>query len=172
MKRIFITALVVFGLVTVANAAEVKVGFVDLQKAMATSAAGQSAKAKMDTEVQAVQDEVQKRQADLQALQESLKKQMALLSAEAKQEKDLDFQQQVRDYKSFVQGKQEQLRLKEKSLTEQILRDLGTQSAKLCKKEGVSVLLEKGQLVYAVDSIDYTDALIKMYDAEYTDSHK
>jgi len=172
MKRIVIALLVVFSLVTVANASELKVGFVDLQKALSLSAAGQAAKAKMDSEFKTVQAEAQKRQKDLQALQESLKKQLALLSAEAKQEKEIDFQQQVKDYQRFTKDKQEQLRLKEKSFTEQILRDLGAQTANLCKKEGISLMLEKGQLVYALDGIDYTDALIKAYDADYKDSHK
>jgi outer membrane protein len=172
MKRIIIALIVVFGVVTVANASDLKVGFVDLQKALITSAAGQAAKVKMDNELKTVQAEAQKRQGDLQALQESLKKQVALLSAEAKQEKELDFQQQVKDYQRFTKDKQEELRLKEKSFTEQILRDLGAQTTILCKKKDISMMLEKGQLVYAVDSIDYTDALIKAYDKEYKDSHK
>jgi len=172
MKRLIIALLVVFSVVTVANAAEFKIGFVNLQKALITSAAGTAAKAKMDSELKSVQAEAQKRQEDLKALQQSLQKQVALLSAEAKQEKELDFQQQVKDYQRFTKDKQEQLRLKEKSFTEQILRDLGAQTTKLCEKENISMMLEKGQLVYAVDSIDYTDALIKAYDAVYKNSHK
>lgn len=172
MKRIVIALLVVFSVVSVANAAELKVGFVDLQKALITSEAGKAAKAKMDSELKSVQAEAQKKQADLKSLQEALKKQVALLSADAKQEKQLDFQQQVKDYQRFTKDKQEQLRLKEKSLTEQILRDLGDQTRKLCKKDGISMMFEKGQLVYAVEAIDYTDKLIKAYDAAYKSGHK
>ena len=172
MKRIVIAVLMIFCLGTIAGAAELKIGFVNLQKALSLSAAGQAAKAKMDIELKSVQDEVQKRQADLTALQESLKKQLALLSVEAKQEKERDFQQQVKDYQRFTKDQQEAMRSKEMMFTQQILRDLGAQVVKMSKDKGLLMMFEKGQLVYAADSSDYTDALIKAYDAAYKDSHK
>ena len=52
MKRIVIAVLMCLSLVATASAADVKLGYVDLQKALSTSAAGQAAKAKMDSEIQ------------------------------------------------------------------------------------------------------------------------
>lgn len=172
MKRTLIALVMVLCLGTVASAADLKIGFVDLQKALMTSAAGQAAKAKMDAELQSIQAEVLKKQADLTALQESLKKQVALLSAEARQQKESEFQQQVRDYQRFTKDQQDAMASKEAAFTKQILRDLGAQVVAMSKSEGITVMLEKGQLVYATDTIDYTDALIKAYDATYTDSHQ
>lgn len=172
MKRTFIALLMVLCIGTVASAADLKIGFVDLQKALMTSAAGQSAKAKMDAELQTIQAEILKKQTDLTALQESLKKQVALLSAEARQQKESEFQQQVRDYQRFTKDQQDAMAAKEASFTKQILRDLGAQVVTMSKSEGITVMLEKGQLVFATDAIDYTDALIKAYDASYTDSHQ
>jgi len=172
MKRIVIAVLMCLSLVATASAADVKLGYVDLQKALTTSVAGQSAKAKMDSEIKAIEDDVKKRESDLRALQESLQKQAALLSADARQEKELDFKQQVKDHQRFVKDKQEEMRGKEMSYTQQILRDLGAQVVELSKKESITMMFEKSQLVYAVDAIDYTDALIKAYDAVYKDSHK
>ncbi|MEA3465291.1 MAG: OmpH family outer membrane protein [Thermodesulfobacteriota bacterium] len=172
MKRFVIAVLMIFCLGSVAGAADLKIGFVDLQKALSLSAAGQAAKAKMDNELQSVQAEVLKRQGDLTALQESLKKQLALLSVEAKQEKEREFQQQVKDYQRFTKDQKEAMRSKEMMFTKQILRDLSAQVMILSKDKGVAMMFEKGQLVYAVDSIDFTDELINAYDAEYNDSHK
>ena len=172
MKRIVIAVVIILSLVTVAGAIELKIGFVDLQKALSLSAAGQSAKAKMDSELQTVQAEVLKRQSDLTALQESLKKQIALLSIEAKQEKERDFQQQVKDFQRFTKDQQEAMRSKEMAFTQQILRDLGAQVVTMSNEKGIAMMFEKGQLVFADDSTDYTDALIKVYDGVYKDSHK
>ena len=172
MKRIVVATLMIFSLVTVAGAADLKIGYVNLQKALTLSAAGQAAKAKMDSEMKAIELDVKKRQADLSALQESLQKQAALLSDDAKHEKEREFQQQVKDYQRFAKDKQDEMRAKEMSFTQQILGDLATQVKTLSKEQGVSMMFEQGQLVYAVDSIDYTDKLIKAYDAQYKDSHK
>jgi len=172
MKRIVIAVLMCLSLVATASAADVKLGYVDLQKALTMSAAGQAAKAKMDSEIKTIEDDVKKRESDLRALQESLQKQAALLSAEARQEKELDFKQQVKDHQRFVKDKQEEMRSKEMTYTQQILRDLGAQVVTMSQDKGITMMFEKSQLVYAVDAIDYTDALIKAYDAVYKDSHK
>ncbi|MBN2645639.1 MAG: OmpH family outer membrane protein [Desulfuromonadaceae bacterium] len=172
MKRVWMVLLALCLMATTVQAADLKVGYVDLQKALALSEAGKTAKAKLDSEVKAVEEEVKQRQSDLTALQESLKKQVAMLSDEAKREKELEFQQQVKDYQRFVKDKQEEMRGKEMAFTQQILRDLGKQVVDLSEAEKVTVMMEKGQLVYAVDSIDYTDKLIKAYDKVYKEGHK
>lgn len=172
MKRILVCALLLLSFTALASAAELKVGYVDLQKALSMSAAGQAAKLKIDAEIATIEQEVQKRQADLTALQESLKKQAALLSDDAKREKEREFQQQVKDFQRFTKDKQEEMRSKEMAYTQQILRDLGAQVVAISKDKGLTMMFEKGQLVYAVDGIEYTDALIKAYDAVYKDAHK
>ncbi len=172
IRVIALTAAVMFCFASVSGAAAMKIGFVDLQKALITSAAGQAAKAKMDVEVKKVEKEVKKRQQELSSAQQALQKQLALLSDTAKQEKELAFQQKVKDYKRFAKDKQDQLKSKEMMLTQQIIKDLRVQVQQLCKDKGLSMIFEKGQLVYAVDAVDYTDALIKSYNASYNKNHK
>ncbi|MFO7831761.1 MAG: OmpH family outer membrane protein [Desulfuromonadaceae bacterium] len=175
MKRLSVSflALILTALfvATSVSAAEVKLGFVDLQKALSASQAGQAAKQKMETEIADIEDQVKQRQADLQALQDSLKKQMGMLSDDAKEEKEVEFEQRVRDYQRYVKDKQDEMKSSEERYTQQILRDLGQQVVTLSEKEGVSMMMEKSQLVYAAPALDYTDKLIEMYDKEYKESH-
>ena len=175
MKRLSVSflALMLTSLfvATSVSAADVKLGFVDLQKALSASQAGQAAKQKMETEVADIEDQVKQRQADLQALQDSLKKQMGMLSDDAKEEKQVEFEQRVRDYQRYVKDKQDEMKSREERYTQQILRDLGQQVVALSEKEGVSMMMEKSQLVYAAPALDYTDKLIEMYDKEYKESH-
>ena len=175
MKRLSVSFLALMlttmFVATSVSAAEVKLGFVDLQKALSASQAGQAAKQKMETEVADIEDQVKQRQADLQALQDSLKKQMGMLSDDAKEEKQIEFEQRVRDYQRYVKDKQDEMKSREERYTQQILRDLGQQVVTLSEKEGISMMMEKSQLVYAAPALDYTDKLIEMYDKEYKESH-
>jgi outer membrane protein len=175
MKRLSVSvlALMVSALfvATSVSAADLTLGYVDLQKALSVSQAGQAAKQKMETEIADIEDQVKQRQADLQALQDSLKKQMGMLSDDAKEEKQVEFEQRVRDYQRYVKDKQDEMKSREERYTQQILRDLGQQVVALSEKEGVSMMMEKSQLVYADPALDYTDKLIEMYDKEYKESH-
>jgi outer membrane protein len=175
MKRLGVSVLAlmvtVLFVATSVSAAEVKLGYVDLQKALSASQAGQAAKQKMETEIADIEDQVKQRQADLQAFQDSVKKQMGMLSDDAKEEKQVEFEQRVRDYQRYVKDKQDEMKSREERYTQQILRDLGQQVVALSEKEGVSMMMEKSQLVYADPALEYTDKLIEMYDKEYKESH-
>jgi len=175
MKRLGVSVLAlmvaVLFVATSVSAAEVTLGYVDLQKALSVSQAGQAAKQKMETEIADIEDQVKQRQADLQALQDSLKKQMGMLSDDAKEEKQVEFEQRVRDYQRYVKDKQDEMKSREERYTQKILRELGKQVVALSEKEGVSMMMEKSQLVYADPALDYTDKLIEMYDKEYKENN-
>lgn len=171
MKRLSIIVLALVLGATTVSAADIKLGYVNLQKALSESAAGQAAKTKMEGEIADIEDQVKQRQEDLQALQDSLKKQMGMLSDEAKEEKQIEFEQRVRDYQRYVKDKQDEMKAREERYTQQILRDLGQQVVTLSEEEGVSMMMEMSQLVYAAPELDYTDKLIEMYDKEYKANH-
>ncbi|MDY0211525.1 MAG: OmpH family outer membrane protein [Desulfuromonadaceae bacterium] len=171
MKRLSVILVAFMLVATSVQAADISIGYVDLQKALSLSAAGQAAKGKMETEIAGVEDQVKQRQGDLQALQESLKKQMGMLSESAREEKQIEFEQQVRDYQRYVKDKQDEMKAREERYTQQILRDLGQQVVALSEKEKISIMMEKSQLVYADAALDYTDKLIDMYNKEYKNNH-
>jgi outer membrane protein len=171
MKRLSIVLLALVLGATTAAAADIKLGYVNLQKALSESAAGQAAKTKMEGEIADIEDQIKQRQEDLQALQDSLKKQMGMLSDEAKEEKQIEFEQRVRDYQRYVKDKQDEMKAREERYTQQILRDLGQQVVTLSEEEGVSMMMKMSQLVYAAPELDYTDKLIEMYDKEYKANH-
>ncbi len=171
MKRLSVILLTFMLVAASVQAADIVIGYVDLQKALSLSAAGQAAKGKMESEIAGIEDQVKQRQGDLQALQESLKKQMGMLSETAREEKQIEFEQQVRDYQRYVKDKQDEMKAREDRYTQQILRDLGQQVVALSEKEKISVMMEKSQLVYADSALDYTDTLIDMYNKDYQANH-
>ncbi len=169
MKQFVLLMLVCFGLALSPALAEAqKIGYVDLQKALNLSAAGKDAKEKIKTKVQGYDAEVKKRQEDLKKLKEDLEKQAMLLSEEARGAKERDYQQKVKEYQRFTKDIQETLQQTDADYTRKILESLLVVVQDVGKKNGYTLILEKTEssLVYADESIDITDQVIKSFDAK------
>ncbi|MCF6237668.1 MAG: OmpH family outer membrane protein [Candidatus Marinimicrobia bacterium] len=175
MKQFVVLMLVCFGLVVspalVASpvmAQDQKIGYVDLQKALNLSAAGKAAKEKIKAKVQGYDVEVQQRQEELKKLKEDLEKQAMLLSEEARNTKERNYQQKVKDYQRFTKDIQETLQQTDADLTRKILEKILKVVKEVGKSEGYSIVLEKTEssLVYADESMDITDEVIKAFDTQ------
>ena len=170
MKRLWIGLVVVLMLVaTPVVAAEMKVAFVDLQKALMECDAGQAAKVSMGQRVKEFQTTAQQRQEVLKKLNQELEKKRLMLSAEAKAEKERDYQQQTKDFQRFIKDAQEELQQEEARLGRNILEGLSKVIKALGDKEAYTLVLERsnGALLYADDSIDLTDKVIAAYNKAY-----
>ncbi len=169
MKRLVVLLLVCVGLVASPVMAEVqKIGYVDLQKALNLSAAGKVAKEKIKTKVQSYDVDVQQRQEELKKLKEDLEKQAMLLSDEARNAKEREYQQKVKDYQRFTKDIQETLQQTDADLTRNILERLLKVVQDVGKNRGYTLVLEKTEssIVYADESIDMTDEVIKAFDQQ------
>ena len=169
MKRFVILVLVCFGLVASPVMAETqKIAYVDLQKALNLSVAGKAAKEKIKTKVQSYDVEVQGRQEELKKLKDDLEKQAMLLSEEARNAKERDYQQKVKEYQRFTKDIQETLQQTDADLTRKILESLLKVVQEVGKSEGYAMVLEKTEssIVYADESIDISDKVIKAFDAK------
>ena len=164
MKHIVVVVLICLGLaVAPAIAQAQKIAYIDLQKALNLSAAGKEAKEQIKAQVQGYDAEVKQRQEELKKLKEDLEKQAMLLSEEARSAKERDYQQKVKEYQRFTKDIQETLQQMDADLTRKILENLLEVAQNLGKSEGYTMILEKTEssIVYADDSIDITDKVIK-----------
>lgn len=148
-------------------AADVKIGYIDLQKAINSSVAGQSAKEQINKKFQTYEGEVDSRKAELQKAKEDLEKQALLLSDDARASKERDYQSKVKDFQRFAKDIQDELQSIDSDLTRKILGEVVKVARDLGEKEKYTVILEKSEssLVYADPGIDLTDRVIKLYDA-------
>ncbi len=169
MKQFVVLMLVCIGLVASPVMAQAqKIAYVDLQKALNLSSAGKEAKEKIKTEVQGYDAEVQQRQEELKKIKEDLEKQAMLLSEEARNAKERDYQQKVKDYQRFTKDIQETLQQTDADLTRKILEKLLKVVQEIGKSDGYLMVLEKTEssIVYADESIDITDSVIKAFDKQ------
>ncbi len=146
--------------------AELKIGVVDLQRALNQSARGKKAKAELRAEFEKKTKEIQAKKAEVEALRKELQKKASLLSPKAKKAKEDEYREKLRELKFAIEDAKTELATKENELSSQILKDLVKLVRKKAKEEGYSLVLEaNGGVIYVAPSLDITNRVIKEFDA-------
>jgi len=169
MKRLIVPILLVFALIAAPAFAEVKVGYVDLQKALNLSESGKAAKEKIAGSVKNYEGTIQVRQEEIKKLKDELEKQSMALSADARAAKERDYQQKLKEFQRFTKDIQEELQQKDADFTRQIIEDLLKIVQDIGASEGMSMVFEKSEssVLYADKSADLTDKVIERYNAQF-----
>ncbi|MFZ4403543.1 MAG: OmpH family outer membrane protein [Pseudobdellovibrionaceae bacterium] len=147
--------------------AEFKIGYVDLQKAIQSTAAGKKAKAELEGEFNKKKKELEKKEADLKKMGEDLERKKSVLSEEVLQKKQVEFQEEMMKYRKIVSDSQQEIQKKERDLTSPILEKLKKVIEKVAAEKSYSMILENSQLVlYAVKDADLTDEVVKAFEKD------
>jgi outer membrane protein len=163
-----------------ASPSALKVGIVDLDRALKESASGKQALASLkqfrDKVVKDINDK--KRQKDakettLRDLQTELTSQSMVLSDAAKRDKEETYRRQVRDLRKFIddsnrfiEESERELREREAELTSRLLRDLLEIVRAVGREESFTIIFERNDrvLLFVADFVDLTEKIIKRFD--------
>ena len=147
--------------------AELKIGIVDLQRALNESASGKKAKDQFKVEFDRMQNSLKGEKDRLDKIKDDLDKQSAVLKAEEAKTKADDFERKRRDLRRKLEDSDAELRKKDSELTGDILKELAVVIQQIGEREGYTVILENSSssVLYGAKSIDVTDEVIKTYDA-------
>ena len=148
------------------SAAETKIGYVDMQKAIQETSTGKKAKKDLEKEFNAKKVELQKKETDLKKMSEDLEKKAAALSDEARTKKQQELQGEMVKFQREVQESQMKIQKKEHDLTAPILEKIQAAVEKVAKGSGYSMVLEKSEqsVLWANKDLDLTDAIVKEYE--------
>ena len=151
---------------TAAHAEEMKLGFIDMQKAIQETAAGKKAKKDLEDEFNKKKKELEKKEADLKKMNDDLEKKSLVLTDEVKQKKAQELQQEMLKYREVVTKSQMEIQKKERDLTAPIVERLRSIVDEIAKKEGFTMVLEKSEqsVLWAKKDLDLTDRVIKEAD--------
>lgn len=141
-----------------------KVGMVDLQKVISESRVGKKAREKFQSEIKKKEADLLKEKQALERLKSDLEKQGMLLREEERQEMERQFQRRYREYTRSMQDSQEELGLREKELTAQIVGELREIVLEIGKKESFTLILERSQALFNGDAHDLTEKVKQLYD--------
>ena len=161
---IFITTFV---FIFSSNAADVaKIGVVDLKRILDNSSAGKSALAEL-TKQGKMEGELEKRKAEIEEIQKSMERQAAVMSKEAREEKNRELQIKIYDIKNLEKKYKSELRKSERKKFIKIQKEVFSVTREIGKKEGYLIIFDKNVAIYVPKTLDLTDKVIQEYNAGY-----
>jgi len=143
----------------------VKIGFIDIQRAISESQAGKRAKQSFQVEVKRAETELLKEKQELERLKSDLDKKGPLLKEEERRNLETDLQRRYVNYQRSMQDQQQVLRQKEGQMTSDILKELERIVDEVGKAEKFTLILERSQILYSDQGIDITNKVIEVYNS-------
>lgn len=140
-----------------------KIGVVDVQKAVRTVPDGKAAKAKLESEAKGKQASLNKQQEELKKLKDDLEKQASLLKDEVKRQKYRDYQQKLLELQDAALKGQNDLKEHEDKLLKPIFEKLKKTIDTVAKEKGYTLIVEQTGVLFAVPAMDITDVVIQRY---------
>jgi outer membrane protein len=158
--------LACFALSSVSAFADVKIGFVDMQKAIQETASGKKAKKELEDEFNKKKKELEKKEADIKKKGEDFEKRSSVMNEDTRMKKQAELQGEMRQYQEVAAKAQMEIQKKERDLTQPIVTKLRDILEEIAKKEDFTVILEKAEnsVMWAKKDIDLTERMIKEYD--------
>lgn len=149
-------------------AGSLKIGFVDIQKAVNECNAGKEAKKAIVKEVEKVQRQFAEKQKELQTMKEALDKQAPMLNPDARAAKEKDLQSKAREFQRWQEDSQNEVNQKRMEMERNISIGLQKVIQKLGADEGYTFIMELNEniVLFASKAVDLTDRVIKLHDTQ------
>ena len=175
MKKLQIGIMVIIVAVIfsgAAVAAELKLGYVNLQKALNECLAGKEAVLELEAETKKRQEQIDVKQEDLKKLNEEIEKKKTVWSADMQEQKQKELQSRMQEFQRFYLQSNDDLKRREQEKKTVIIKELLEIAKPLAKEKGYTFLFELQGLIYGPPEADLTNDLIKAYDVEYKKAKK
>ena len=164
-----VSAVILFLLLAVPVGAEegVRVGFVDLQRAIRESEPGKRANRQFQADVKRIEAGLLKEKQQLERLRSDIDKKGLLLKEQERRNLEKKFQRGFRDYQRVMNDTREELRQREGEMTAEILKELEKVVTEIGKEEKFTLIIERSQVLYTDQGVDITDRVIERYDRRF-----
>ncbi len=162
---LFLALAIIVAPATASAQEAVKVGFVDLQRAIPETEEGRKAKASLKKIFDQKQKEIDERQEAVRKAGEDLQKKRTLLPAETVRQKEVELGEQVQQIQQTYLRHQQDLQQKEQEAMQKIVERMQRIIGKIASAENLTMVVEKSALVFAKPHLDLTNELIRRYNA-------
>ena len=173
MSRRSLGLLLIAGAVLLGGAgagaqAPARIGYIDLARVLARSAAGVAAREQLEREKATMQKEMDGRRVELDKLRDELEKKGPLMTADARRDREEAMERKRRDATRLADDFQRELGRKEQLLAQKVLQDITTVIERVGKQKGYYLVLERrgAGVLFSLPEADLTDEIIKAYDQE------
>jgi outer membrane protein len=148
-----------------AHAAELKIAYIDLQRAFAEVDEGRAAKARLEQIRDAKQKEIDKEQEALKKEKETYEKQMATMTEATRGQQGSELQKKFLDLQQRFEKGRAELAQNERETLGGILAKMQPIITSIAQRDGFTMVFEKTDsgLLYAPPSLDLTNELIRLF---------
>jgi outer membrane protein len=145
-----------------------RIGFIDLSRVLARSAAGVAAREQLEREKGSMQRDMDGKRVELEKLREELEKKGPLMTGDSRREKEEQLERKRRDATRLADDYQRELARKEQQLAQKVLHDLSGVVEKVGKQRGFYLIVERrgAGVLFSSPDADLTDEIIRAYDQE------
>jgi len=147
--------------------AEMKFAFVDVQRALNECDAGKKAKAEFQGRVTSLEGRLQRQQNEVQALKDEIEKKGMLMTDNERQSKQDAYVAKLKNFERDYKDSKDELQAKDNEMTAKIVHDLAQIIRSLGERDGYTMVMEKGSILWGAPGIDITDQVIRNYNATH-----
>ncbi len=171
LKNIFfqisLVLLMMFCLSSSTFAASGRIGFINLQKAVANTKEWKKQLSSFKEQFKQAQTIIKVREKKVKSMYEEITKQSFVLDPALKKSKEERFRKEKVDFERYVQDKNEEFGRKEKEITEKIIAKMIKVVRKIGSEKKISLIMDEKTLIYSDSGLDITDIAVKTYDRIY-----
>jgi outer membrane protein len=155
------------GLLAQSSGTPGKIGLVNIQEAILSTAEGKKSMAELQKKYQPRQQEVQKLQDDARAISDQLQKQAATLSDDEQRRLNRDLEEKQKLLKRSTEDAQADYAIDR----DEMVRRIGQKMVKIiddyARQNGFSLVIGSDQvpIYYAAKELDLTEEVVRLYDA-------
>jgi outer membrane protein len=166
MKVLLTSALIFAALLKPVFGAEMKVAFIDIQRALNESEAGQKAKKRFKEQLDRLQKDLERQKDQVDALKDQLAKKGLVMKEEERRNLEQDYQRKLREFERAYEDSQAELQQRDAELTRELIEEIQGVIQGIGRKEGYTLIFEQSGsgLLYGDSSLDITEDVIKAYD--------
>jgi len=145
--------------------AEMKFAYVDVQRALNECDAGKKAKAEFQGRVTSLESRLQRQQDEVQTLKDEIEKKGMLMTETERQSKQDQYVTKLKNFERDYKDSKDELQAKDNEMTAKIVHDLAQIIRSLGERDGYTMVMEKGSILWGAPGIDITDQVIRSYNA-------
>jgi outer membrane protein len=155
-------------LLPAAARADLKVGYVDLQRALSEVEEARAAKSRLQNSVNAKQKELEREQDALRKEKDTLDKQMTTMNDEARRAKQMEFEGKYVALMQKLEKSKAELAESEQKELQPILQRMQQVIGQVAQREGLTLVLDKNSgLLYAPPSLELTNEVVRLYNDQF-----
>ncbi len=164
MRNRSMIAFTLLALLSAAPArADLKLAYVDVQRALNECEAGKRAKSEFRVKVQGVEQSLQSQENEVARLKDELEKKGMLMKPEQRQSLQDEYLNKAKNFERNYKDSKDDLERKDQEMTGMIIHDLAQVIRDVGEKSGYTMVFEKGSILWGTPGIDITDQVIRTY---------